>query len=352
MAPGVDLSRDVLQQIGFPVKVSKHLRLMDRRLFQNESMDLIRDFHSRPARTNFACTLKGKCAVVTGGAAGIVGWQSRNGWLWKGAISASSTGARMGRRGSRRRWALLAFAPNSRRRTWPLESVRRGVAELDRALGPIDILVNNAGILKVSLLAEMPAGDWEEMFRVNVHGVFNCSQAVLPGMMARRCGRIINLASWKGKRGTPYTGAYSSTKFAVIGYTESLAQEVGSYNITVNAICPGMVEGTEMMDKWQQTARQLGLPTLEDRLPAVPLGRAATVADIANMAAFLASEEAAYITGRSLQRHRWNVDELKRPIASLASGIVRTLIRSGRNAFRSGLLVIGQRQTRARMVAA
>jgi NAD(P)-dependent dehydrogenase (short-subunit alcohol dehydrogenase family) len=243
--------------------------------------------------------LKGKCAVVTGGAAGIGLAIAQRlalegcdiGILDRCADGAARVQEALGAAGVRAHFAAADVS-------YP-DSVRRGVAELDRALGPIDILVNNAGILKVSLLAEMTVADWEEMFRVNVHGVFNCSQAVLPGMMARRCGRIINLASWKGKRGTRYTGAYSATKFAVIGYTESLAQEVGSYNITVNAICPGMVEGTEMMYKWQQTARHLGLPTLEDRLPTVPLGRPATVADIANMAAFLASQEAAYITGEA-----------------------------------------------------
>jgi NAD(P)-dependent dehydrogenase (short-subunit alcohol dehydrogenase family) len=82
-------------------------------------------------------------------------------------------------------------------------------------------------------------------------------------------------------------------------YTETLAQEIGRYNITVNAICPGMVSGTNMMNEWQAEARRLGLPTMEDRLATMPLGRPATVADIANLAAFLSSEEAAYITGEA-----------------------------------------------------
>jgi NAD(P)-dependent dehydrogenase (short-subunit alcohol dehydrogenase family) len=243
--------------------------------------------------------LKGKCAIVTGGAAGIGLAIAQRlalegcdiGILDRRPDAASRVEEALGAAGVRAHFVVADVGDP--------DAVQRGVADLDRALGPIDILVNNAGILKVSLLAEMPVADWEEIFRVNVHGVFNCSQAVLPGMIARRRGRIINLASWKGKRGTPYTGAYSATKFAVIGYTESLAHEVGSYNITVNAICPGMVEGTEMMEKWQQTARQRGLPSLEDRLPTMPLGRPATVADIANMAVFLASQEAAYITGEA-----------------------------------------------------
>lgn len=181
-----------------------------------------------------------------------------------------------------------------------LDSVQHAIAKVSHALGDIDILVNNAGILKVALLAEMPAEDWYQMFRVNVHGMWHCCKTVLPGMIERRRGRVINLASWKGKRGTPYTGAYCATKAAVISMTETLAFEVGRYNITVNAICPGMVQGTEMMREWQQTARAMGLPTLEDRVSTIPLGRAATVAEIANMAAFLASGESAYITGEAI----------------------------------------------------
>ncbi len=243
--------------------------------------------------------LDGRLAVITGGAAGIgraiaerlalegcsLAILDRSaGKLEQTSAALRSAGARV--------WCGTADVGD-------FAQVEQAIARVRGEMGEIDILVNNAGILKVSRLAEMPVADWEEMFRVNVHGVFNCSKAVLPGMLARRRGRIINLASWKGKRGTPYTGAYSATKFAVIGYTESLAQEVGPYNITVNAICPGMVEGTEMMNDWQQTARELGLPTMEDRLPAVPLGRPAKVADIAAMAAFLASDEAAYITGEA-----------------------------------------------------
>jgi NAD(P)-dependent dehydrogenase (short-subunit alcohol dehydrogenase family) len=180
-----------------------------------------------------------------------------------------------------------------------LDAVRHAFDKVSHALGDIDILVNNAGILKVALLAEMAAEDWYEMFRVNVHGMWHCCKAVLPGMIERRRGRIINLASWKGKRGTPYTGAYCATKAAVISLTETLALELGQRHITVNAICPGMVQGTDMMREWQQTARAMGLPTLEDRLPTIPLGRAAGVGDIANMAAFLASDESAYITGEA-----------------------------------------------------
>lgn len=243
--------------------------------------------------------LDGRVAVITGGAAGIgraiaerlalegcslAILDQSAGKLQQTSAELRSTGARV--------WTGKADVGD-------FAQVEEAISRVCGEVGEIDILVNNAGILKVSPLAEMSVADWEEMFRVNVHGVFNCSKAVLPAMMARRLGRIINLASWKGKRGTPYTGAYSATKFAVIGYTESLAHEVGRYNITVNAICPGMVEGTDMMNEWQQTAVKLGLPTMGDRLPAVPLGRAARVTDIASMAAFLASDEAAYITGEA-----------------------------------------------------
>jgi NAD(P)-dependent dehydrogenase (short-subunit alcohol dehydrogenase family) len=98
-------------------------------------------------------------------------------------------------------------------------------------LGDIDLLVNNAGIVRLGPLASFAEQDWRDIFRVNVDGVFFCCQAVLPRMMARRQGSIVNIASWNGKLGAPNFGAYSATKFAVIGLTQALAREVASHGI-------------------------------------------------------------------------------------------------------------------------
>jgi NAD(P)-dependent dehydrogenase (short-subunit alcohol dehydrogenase family) len=246
--------------------------------------------------------LEGKRVIITGGAAGIGNAIAKRfaqegcdiGILDWCADRAQQVVAELS--------ALRVRARFEKADVSDFASVQQAVAAIRKDLGQIDILVNDAAIHTVSLLVEMPVADWEQMFKINVHGVFNCCKCVLPEMMERKRGRVINIASWKGKRGTPYTGAYCATKSAVIIYTEALAQEMGPYHVTVNAICPGMVRDTNMMNDWQATARKLGLPTMEDRLPSMPLGRPATVGDIANLAAFLASEEAAYITGEA-----WNV---------------------------------------------
>jgi acetoin reductase-like protein len=168
------------------------------------------------------------------------------------------------------------------------------------ALGSIDVLVNNAGIVRLARLAEMTEADWRALFRVNVDGVFFCCQAVVPQMIARHRGSIVNIASWNGKVGVPYFGAYCATKFAVLGLTQALAKEVASHGIRVNAVCPGIVAGTAMRAQVEETAQQLGLPTAAERVAAVPLGRLAEPEDVARVVAFLVSEEAAYMTGQAM----------------------------------------------------
>jgi NAD(P)-dependent dehydrogenase (short-subunit alcohol dehydrogenase family) len=135
---------------------------------------------------------------------------------------------------------------------------------------------------------------------VNVDGVFFCSQAVLPGMLERKKGNIVNIASWNGKLGAPNFGAYSATKFAVIGLTQALAREVASQAIRVNAVCPGIVAGTPMRAAVERQGQAFGLPPSSERAKVVPLGRLASPEDIANVVAFLASDEAAYMTGQAI----------------------------------------------------
>ena len=169
-----------------------------------------------------------------------------------------------------------------------------------RDLGDVDFLVNNAGIARLGALASFPEADWRELFRVNVDGVFFCCQAVLPGMTARRRGNIVNIASWNGKLGAPNFAAYSATKAAVISLTQALARETASHGIRVNAVCPGIVAGTPMRADVERQGDAFGLPPSSERVKTIPLGRLATPEDIANAVAFLASEEAAYMTGQAI----------------------------------------------------
>ena len=169
-----------------------------------------------------------------------------------------------------------------------------------RALGDIDLLVNNAGVARLGPLVTFPEQDWRELFRVNVDGVFFCCQAVLPRMLERGQGNIVNISSWNGKLGAPNFGAYSATKAAVISLTQALAREVAARGIRVNAVCPGIVAGTPMRKDVERQGQAYGLPLSSERAKAVPLGRLATPEDIANAVAFLASDEAAYMTGQAI----------------------------------------------------
>jgi NAD(P)-dependent dehydrogenase (short-subunit alcohol dehydrogenase family) len=174
------------------------------------------------------------------------------------------------------------------------------VAVAVQELGAVDLLVNNAGVCRLGAIAEFPEADWRATFRVNVDGVFFCCQAVLPHMVARGRGNIVNLASWSGKAGAPYFGAYCASKFAVIGLTQSLAKEVAAHGIRVNAVCPGIVAGTEMRARVDAESRTLGRPTSTDRVAWIPMGRLAEPEDVAGVVAFLASDDARYMTGQAV----------------------------------------------------
>ena len=176
----------------------------------------------------------------------------------------------------------------------------RMVAEAVAALGGVDLLVNNAGVCRLGAVAEFPEADWHATFRVNVDGVFFCCQAVLPHMVARGRGSIVNIASWSGKAGAAYFGPYCASKFAVIGLTQSLAKEVAPHGVRVNAVCPGIVEGTEMRARIDDESRALGRPSSTDRVGLIPLGRLAEPEDVAGVVAFLVSDDARYMTGQAL----------------------------------------------------
>lgn len=176
--------------------------------------------------------------------------------------------------------------------------------------GRIDILVNNAGTKagedRVPVV-DLTEEDWDRVQRVNVKGVFLCCRAVARHLIAQGTGgKIINLSSVRGKQGAASYAAYSASKFAVIGLTQSLAHELAPYQINVNALCPSLVD-TERVSHLASALMSENLSAEEQRTEfvrlseeIVPLGRLAEGADVAKMAAFLASEETAYLTGLSI----------------------------------------------------
>ena len=161
---------------------------------------------------------------------------------------------------------------------------------LDR-FGRIDILISNAGILTQSHLADMPTEMWDEMIRANLRSAFLCTRAVLPGMLSRKDGRIIYVASQLGLKGAPDLVHYSAAKAALIGMTRALAREVAP-NVTVNAIAPGPIE-TDMLanitEEWKAVKKA-----------ELPLARFGQVSEVAPTAVFLASDDASYYTGQVL----------------------------------------------------
>jgi NAD(P)-dependent dehydrogenase (short-subunit alcohol dehydrogenase family) len=180
------------------------------------------------------------------------------------------------------------------------DEVGRAVAAVLSRFGKIDLLVNNAGICWTGPALDMPLDVLQAMLRVNVEGVFIVSRAVQPQMIGRRSGSVVNLASWAGKTGNAYFAGYSATKFAVIGLTQALAREMAPHGIRVNAICPGIVVDTAMRAALEAQQRQYGLPQTAERERLVPPGRVSVPDDVARVAAFLASDEAGYITGESI----------------------------------------------------
>jgi NAD(P)-dependent dehydrogenase (short-subunit alcohol dehydrogenase family) len=180
------------------------------------------------------------------------------------------------------------------------EEVGRTVEAVLGRFQKIDVLVNNAGIAWMGPAVEMPLEALQAMLRVNVEGVFIATRAVLPQMIAQRSGSVINLASWAGKTGNAYFAGYSATKFAVIGLTQALAREMAPYGIRVNAICPGIVVDTSMRSSIEAQQRHYGLPETAEREKSIPIGRVSVPGDVARIAAFLASDESAYMTGESI----------------------------------------------------
>jgi 3-oxoacyl-[acyl-carrier protein] reductase len=172
------------------------------------------------------------------------------------------------------------------------EQIKAGFKTILSEFGKIDILVNNAGITRDQLILRMKRADWDAVLNTNLTSAYLCTQQAISWMLKQRWGRIINITSVFGQMGQAGQANYASSKAGLIGLTMAVAREVGSRNITSNAVAPGFIE-TAMTSVLSEELKQ-------NALKMIPLGRVGTAEDVANCVAFLASEEAAYITGHVL----------------------------------------------------
>ena len=170
--------------------------------------------------------------------------------------------------------------------------VERIFVETSELLGPVEILVNNAGIISDSLLMRMSDEDWDSVIDLDLRSIFLCTREAIRTMVRSRWGRVINIGSVVGLRGNAGQANYAAAKAGMVGFTQSIAKEVGSRNITVNCVAPGYVE-TDIVEDLPKELKQ----AIMDR---VPIGRFGTPEEIAGMVGFLASDAASYVTGQAI----------------------------------------------------
>src|SRR5216683_3368673 len=249
--------------------------------------------------------LSGKVAIVTGGGRGL-GYSIAERLVTEGAsvavlaLHAESVHDAISNLGADRRDVIGLVADVTLE-----EEVRDAVARTVAAFGHLDIMVNNAGIIVISPLVDMTTDSWDRLVDVNLRGVFlGCREAARQMIAQGRGGRIINGASGAGRRGGSLISAYSATKAGVIGLTQSLAAELAPHGITVNAYCPGHVTSTPMWDFIDREMASITGSEIGSAKRAAehesPLKRAGNADEIAAAVAFLASDEASFITGHSL----------------------------------------------------
>jgi 3-oxoacyl-[acyl-carrier protein] reductase len=233
--------------------------------------------------------LTGRTALVTGASGGLGGAIARALHARGAVVALSGT----------RRDALEALAAELKDRAHPspcdlsdAAAVEALVPAVETALGSLDILVNNAGVTRDSLFIRMKDPEWESVLAINLTAAFRLSRAALKGMLRRRFGRIINIASVVGVAGNPGQGNYAAAKAGMIGMSKALAAEVALRGITVNCIAPGFILSpmTEALDQKRREAI----------LASVPMGRFGSGEEIGAAAVYLASSEAAYMTGQTL----------------------------------------------------
>jgi 3-oxoacyl-[acyl-carrier protein] reductase len=233
--------------------------------------------------------LTGRKALVTGATGGLGGAIARTLHARGADVAISGT----------RREALEALAAELGERVHMLEAnlgdkdaVEALVPGAEAAMGGLDILVNNAGITRDGLFMRMKDDDWDTVIAVNLTAAFRLSRAAVKGMMRRRYGRIVNIGSVVGTTGNPGQGNYAASKAGLIGMSKALAGEVASRGITVNTVSPGFIE-SPMTDALNEKQREAILGN-------VPAGRLGSGDDVAAAVLYLASSEAAYVTGQTL----------------------------------------------------
>jgi 3-oxoacyl-[acyl-carrier protein] reductase len=230
------------------------------------------------------CLLDGKTALVTGAARGI-------GKAIASELARAGASVVVGYRSGPEEAAALANEIGGR-------AVQADVANAEEAkrlvdeVGELDILVNNAGLTRDTLIARMSDEDWRTVIETNLGGVFNTCRAAVRGMMRRRSGSIVNVSSIVGLRGNPGQTNYSASKAGIIGFTKSLARELGSRGVRANVVAPGYVS-TRLTDAIADELQQ-------QMLAATPLGRFGDPEDVAAAVRFLCSDEASFITGEVL----------------------------------------------------
>ena len=233
--------------------------------------------------------LSGKTALVTGATGGIGGDIARALHAQGASVVLSGTRAEA-LEGLKTELGERAFAVPCNLSDGAAVDALFGQAE--EAAGEVNIVVSNAGLTRDGLLLRMKDEDWEMVLKVNLEAYFRLSRAALKGLMKRRWGRIIGITSIVGVTGNPGQANYAASKAGMIGFSKALAQEVASRNVTVNCVAPGFI-ASPMTDVLNE-AQQQGI------LSRIPAGRLGSGADIAAACVFLASEEAAYVTGQTL----------------------------------------------------
>ncbi|TVO36378.1 3-oxoacyl-ACP reductase FabG [Vibrio algivorus] len=233
--------------------------------------------------------LEGKIALVTGASRGI-GRSIAELLVERGATVVGTATSESGAQ------AISDYLGNNGKglalNVTDADSVAATIKTINEEFGGIDILVNNAGITRDNLLMRMKDNEWQDIMDTNLTSIFRLSKAVLRGMMKKRHGRIVNVGSVVGTMGNAGQANYAAAKAGVIGFTKSMAREVASRGVTVNTVAPGFIETdmTKALNDDQRTAT----------LSQVPAGRLGDPREIASAVAFLASDDAAYITGETL----------------------------------------------------
>jgi 3-oxoacyl-[acyl-carrier protein] reductase len=234
--------------------------------------------------------LTGKTALITGASGGIGGAIAKSLHGQGASVVLSGTRAEALEKLKAELGERAFIAPSNLSDNASVEALPKAAEAAAGA--PIDILVNNAGITRDNLFMRMKDEEWDQVIQVNLTAAFRLSRAVLRGMMKKRWGRIVQITSIVGATGNPGQGNYAAAKAGLIGMTKSLAAEVASRNITVNAVAPGFIQ-TAMTDVLTDQQKE----AIATRIPLARMGRAE---EIAAAVVYLASEEAAYVTGETI----------------------------------------------------